>query len=298
MNPAAAPRSKRESVKKAPDAKKSEAGEEKKPAPTEAQPRFAKRIVAYSKDLSETGLEPAWGIYGAFIAASDSASAWDSSGMAVANKIAQGKLLFAPPPALGDFKTITALPTVAADHSRAQVPGATPLYYNVRTPGGGTASAEIDLGTNGTMTKSTSQKADQLPGALVSTTGAVLSAALGSTALNTVAGSLLAPAQQQGATDLDVIGVDVKLVPMRRLYTVTLMYPSTMTRSACGDVGVLLKGSAVQTAKGGDASPCRASLTVEVKAAEEVSISKDGKGKDDGQIQFSGAVKLPSEVAK
>lgn len=223
---------------------------------------FAKTVLVYTRDLSADTVDLVRQRYAEYLGAGNAALAWDASAgqllSDMGSKGRPGPLSFAAPAPYGRVSDMRALPRLAVARTRVQVPAATPLYYNVRVPRGGTANAELDLASNGTMTKASSDKQDQLPGAIVTAAGSVISSVLGSSVLNTVAASLLAPRtaapQAQGAGNLDVLAVSFAIVPVRRLYTLSVTHPPGTSIAACGDLGALLEA--------GTAFGCRASLLV------------------------------------
>jgi hypothetical protein len=260
-------------------AKKKDAGPAENP-----NPKFALQFTAYTADLSPAAVAPVVEIYGTIVTSTNNAKAWDYASDTV-NKVIQKKLSFMPPPALGVAEVISTCHPVAEEHTRSQVPATSPLYFNVKVPYGGTANGEIDLAPNGTLTKGIS---DTLPGTVVTAAGGVAEAAFG--ALGSVLGgattsTAAAPAAQTGNTEITVLSVEVKIVPRRRLYTVTLTHPSSLPAAACGPIsGLLGLSPAAPKADGVDVSPCRAGLVIEVKSA--------GAGADDKNPP-SGAVPLP-----
>jgi hypothetical protein len=249
-------------------------------AATGSDGAFPKTVVVYTRDLSTDTVDLVRQRYAEFLGAGNAALAWDASAGQLLNdlgfKVRPGPLSFAAPPVQSRVSDIRALPRLAVARTRVQVPAATPLYYNVRVPRGGTANAELDLASNGTMTKASSDKQDQLPGAIVTAAGSAISAVLGSSVLNTVAGTLLAPRvaapQAQSAGNLDVLAVSFAIVPARRLYTLSVTHPPGSPITACGDLGALLEA--------GTAFGCRASLLVASDNAAG-DKPKDGQPKDD-----------------
>lgn len=266
-----------------------------KGVPESPDTTFTRTIAVYTRDLSPATVELVRRRYADFIGAANAAKAWDGSGVQLLNDAAPrdgrpGPLSLTVPDVARDVNKVRRdLVRVAAESTRTQVPAARPLYYNVQVPRGGTANAEIDLASNGTMTKATSQKEDKLPGAVLSAVSSVASGVLGSSSLNTLASHFFAPAvappKLEGAGGLDVLAVDFAVVPVRRLYTITIAHPSGMLAADCGDTAELLDG----------ASPwgCRASLTISVVPPGARVAGDHAETRDPNRLGFSGSVTLP-----
>jgi hypothetical protein len=210
---------------------------------------FTRTVVAYTHDLEARAADEALvtDIYSAFLTETGSAEKeWSVSGLVLARYIADKRLSLAEPPILPGASLVERS-LIAQERSRIQAPAASPLYYNIRVPSGGTVSGELDLAANGTMTKATSQVQDQLPGSIATAVGSVAGAALGSGALNTLTAHFFAPAQApqpQGQGVPSVKKVDLAITRMRRVYTVTITRSVGTTDTACGVKGLLSPATA------------------------------------------------------
>jgi hypothetical protein len=259
---------------------------------------FTRTVVAYTHDLESTpgDADLAGGIYVAFAKETEGGKAWNVSAGEILSNVDGKKLTLSEPPLVSPDTLPGMLKLVGQERSRTQAPAARPLYFNIRVPSGGTVSGEIDLAANGTMTKSSSQVQDQLPGAVASAASSVASAALGSTALNTMAAHFFAPA---AAPALQAVGaptvqkVDLTLTWIRRIYTVAITRPAGTPESSCGTLASLLKFPVQPGAQPGttQADSCRAGVSIETKRGGDDGKAKSAK--DDDSIRINGSITLP-----
>jgi hypothetical protein len=265
---------------------------------------FTRTVIAHTRDLESTpgDADVASAIYAAFIRETDGEKSWNLSAGEILSKIDGKTLSFADPPLLPADALPGTLKLVAQERLRTQAPAARPLYLNIRVPSGGSVSGEVDLAPNGTMTKASSQVQDLLPGAVVSAGGSVLSAALGSSALNTVAAHFFAPAvapAPQAVGSPTVQKVDLTLTWNRRLYTVTVTRPAGTSESSCGALASMLKfpaqpGPPPAQPAAAPADTCRASVSVETRRGGDADQAKPAK--DDGGAKSHGS-SAPSKSA-
>jgi hypothetical protein len=271
-------------------------------APDSATDTFTRTVIGYTKDLqlSPADRDAAVKIYKDFNKETDDlAKSWSVTADVI---LVGGVLALTEPEALVG-KALDARRPVAVERTRTQIPASKPLYFQIETPPGGSVIAALELAGNGTMTKGSSQVQDTLPGVITQTVGSVLSAALGSASLNTVASHFLAPAKPLAAVGSPtLLKVDLKLTTVRRFYTVTIVRPSSIAESQCGaSVASLIDPSIAHTdskcpdgalpANPGDCGICRATLAVEIQRDDDK--PKDKPKDDPDAISVSGTIKLP-----
>ena len=271
---------------------------------------LTRTVVAYTGDLLTVpgGENVVRDIYTKFMAEHDDGEkSWNVSGGAILDHIVATTLSLSEPAVLSGA-SLAGRSMVAIERTRTQVPAAEVRYFNIRVPIGGTVAGEIDLASNGTMTKASSSVQDQFPGAIVTATGSVAGAALGSTALNTLAAHFLAPAQApapQAVGTPSVQKVDLSLTRVKRVYTVTVVRPSDTPETACEDFDLLVYPIKLKAPKPGQPIPecyCRATIAVQTKRGDDTDTQKGAKDADDA-IKITGSIALPkakveSEKAK
>jgi hypothetical protein len=180
-----------------------------------APKEFTKTVVAFADR------DGAAKIYGQFVQAPDLVKAWSVTGLQMAGEEAAGKLSALAPPQV-PTASVSTLPVVSVVRARIQVPDDTPLYMNVDVPNGGTANASVELNENGTLSKASAEKQDQLPGAALTAVGTVASAALGSDALTALATHYFpAPATPNSVNGQTITKVDFQMTEVLRTYVVT-----------------------------------------------------------------------------
>jgi hypothetical protein len=246
-------------------------------------------------------------LYNAFIAADDDpVKAWGATAGEMLKALGNaGSGVTAVPPAALAFDAIRApaAKLAAVARSRQQVPASEPLYFNATVPFGGTASAEIDLNDNGTLSKGIASKTDQFPGQVLSAVGAIAGASLGDGVFNTIAKSNYRPLAAHAIGGQKVLSIEVSLSRVRRLYVVSVLRPSSVPEVSCGPFTQLLTSAVTgpgpapaPSAKEG-AAPCRASIVVTVQRDATAGADDKAKKSDADKVEFSGSVTLPGAGA-
>jgi hypothetical protein len=301
-------------------------------APDPTTDTFTRTVVGYTRDLKSNPEDRAdvLAIYKSFISENDDLEkSWNVTGKAI---VEGAKLSLTEPEALA-AAALDARKPVAVERTRTQIPADKPLYFQIEAPHGGNVPAGLELAPNGTLAKGSSQVQDTLPGVITQTAGSVLSAALGSTSLNTVASHFLAPAKPpQSLGGPTVLKVDLKLTTVRRLYTVTITRPSKIAESACGtSVATLIdppapvsppanepgatttpsptwtrratlvpvpanEPGATPQVSPGDSGLCRATLAVEIQRGDDDKPKNRAKDDPDA-ISISGTIKPPKAAS-
>ena len=156
---------------------------------------------------------------------------------------------------------------------------------NLNVPHGGSANGEVDLNTDGTLSKGIAQKQDQLPAAIASAAGTVGAAVLG-TPLNTIVAHFFAPAATAQAQNGEkVVKIDLKITPIRRTYVVKVTKAVGLPNAA---------GTDACTSKDWDAliatfdpqAKCRVELSITVTRADDKPADVPPKN----AITISGAI--------
>lgn len=247
---------------------------------TASKDKFSAQMTVYVRDPAIVNE-----IYLNYLSASDSAKAWEATAVKAMSEIKNHNVNFSLIP----FGQITSpnqfvKPTVAlVAHSlgRIQVPSTEMHRFNIRVPRGGTASGEVDLNTDGTISKGIAAKTDTLPNTIVTAAGTTIGALLGAGVPNTIVAhyfpTTTAPSTKTAfflnlKPDFDV---QLAVTQVRRDYIVTL----------AAKAGT--KGCQGWTSSDSFASTdnCRASVSV--------TTSTDAPKADSSAVNFSGAVMLP-----
>jgi hypothetical protein len=205
----------------------------------------------YTEDL-----QYAHDLYAKFGKASDAVVAVHSC---VAEYVANptGKLSTAEPPQLAakDFLKLT---PVSVSRQRLQVVGLTPYYINSTVPFGGTGSATVALGADGSLTSATGQITDSMPGAVAGAVGAIGAAAAVPLVTSLAGGYAASTVTATSVSALPLpTKVEARMQVIHRIYTVVSSRPVALGDAAC-DVAYALESPLV-------AMPaCRISLAVNV----------------------------------
>jgi hypothetical protein len=179
---------------------------------------------------------------------------------------------------------------VGKDLQILHLPGTTPLYINSKVPFGGTANPAFQFAADGTLTAASNQVQDQLPAAIASSFASVASS------LVSIAGkSVGAASKSAGAGSPWVISGSMTVVPVRRLYAVTVVQVIRDDGKVVGQCGKpeIVAAFAAPSAN----SDCRISLTVQVVRGDQGPTSATSGSASNNAIQFSGTVVLPAAAS-
>ncbi len=184
-----------------------------------------------------------------------------------------------PPPSIDEIRK---LPLARLERRREHVPTARPLYLNSTVPFGGKNDATIELSEKGTLTKVSANIEDQLPGSVLSLLGTVAGSEAAKVAMSKAVG---AAESLQGETKNVLTAVALRLTPVRRLFTLTIL------RGAADEQDCVLSSASDPVARN---AACRVSFSVEVQRVTPDEPAREKADQKDGAISFSGAIKLPS----
>jgi hypothetical protein len=160
-------------------------------------------------------------------------------------------------PAQLEPKDLIKLRVIAVDRKRMQVVSLVPYYINSTVPFGGSGNATVVLGADGSLTSASSQVSDQLPVAVAGAIGALGGAAAGPI-MSSILGGAAPPTVTLHSVDAPLpTKVDVKMVVVHRVYTVTSSRPTALGDAAC-DVRLALEEPLVAMPS------CRIGLSVKI----------------------------------